>query len=101
MFATDDGGGSSVDIPWGITSNYLFAIKNFKTSDMRSPVQYNAFRDNTGYNFLDRTGWLGPSSLNNSLGTSASSNTELKYNLFYNGTNIVFYIDDAGTKITL
>jgi|TARA_R110000764_G_scaffold227767_1_gene318045 hypothetical protein len=101
LFATDDGGGSSVDIPWGITSNYLFAIKNFKTSDMRSPVQYNAFRDNTGYNFLDRTGWLGPSSLNNSLGTSASSNTELKYNLFYNGTNIVFYIDDAGTKITL
>tara|TARA_R110000803_G_scaffold145957_1_gene211808 strand:+ start:617 stop:2452 length:1836 start_codon:yes stop_codon:yes gene_type:complete len=101
LFATNDGGGTLVDIPWGITSNYLYAIKNFKTSDMRSPVQYNAFRDNTGYNFLDRTGWVGPSSLNNSLGTTASSNTELKYNLYYNGTNIIFYTDDAGTAITL
>ena len=101
LFATNDSGGTSVDIPWGITSNYLYAIKNFKTSDMRSPVAYNAFRDNTGYHFLDRTGWIGPNSLNNSLGTSASSNTELKYNLAYNGTNIIFYIDDDGTTITL
>lgn len=101
LFATNDSGGTSVDIPWGITSNYLYAIKNFKTTDMRTPVQYNAFRDNTGYNFLDRTGWIGAHSLNNSLGTSASSNTELKYNLAYNGTNIIFYTDDAGTTITL
>jgi len=101
LFATHDGSGSSVDIPWGITNNYLYAIKNFKTSDMRAPVQNNAFRDNTGYNFLDRTGWIGAHSLNNSLGTSASSNTELKYNLAYNGTNIIFYTDDSGTTITL
>jgi hypothetical protein len=102
LFATNDSGGSFVDIPWGITSNYLYAIKNFKTSDMRSPVAYNAFRDNTGYHFLDRTGWIGPNSLNNSLGeTSLGSNTELKYNLAYNGTNIIFYTDDDGTTITL
>ena len=101
LFATNDSGGSFVDIPWGITSNYLYAIKNFKTTDMRSPVAYNAFRDNTGYHFLNRNDWLGPNSLNNSLGTSAGSNTELKYNLAYNGTNIIFYIDDAGTTITL
>ena len=101
LFATNDSGGSFVDIPWGITSNYLYAIKNFKTTDMRSPVAYNAFRDNTGYHFLNRNDWLGPNSLNNSLGTSAGSNTELKYNLAYNGTNIIFYTDDAGTTITL
>ena len=104
LFATNDSGGSFVDIPWGITSNYLYAIKNFKTTDMRSPVQYNAFRDNTGYHFLDRTGWIGPNSLNNSLGWNqplGPGNTELKYNLAYNGTNIIFYIDDAGTTITL
>lgn len=101
LFATHNGGGTAVDIPWGITNNYLFAIKNFKTSDMRAPVQYNAFRDNTGYNFLDRTGWVGNFSLNNSLGTSASSNTEKKYNLAYNGVNVVFYTDDSGTTITL
>tara|TARA_R110000772_G_scaffold12451_2_gene37992 strand:- start:1 stop:2031 length:2031 start_codon:yes stop_codon:yes gene_type:complete len=101
LFATNDSGGSFVDIPWGITSNYLYAIKNFKTTDMRSPVAYNAFRDNTGYHFLNRSDWLGPNSLNNSLGTSESSNTELKYNLAYNGTNIIFYIDDDGTTITL
>ena len=97
----DDGGGTAVDIPWGITNNYLFAIKNFKTSDMRAPVQYNAFRDNTGYNFLDRTGWVGGFSLNNSLGTTVSSDTEKKYNLAYNGVNVVFYTDDSGTTITL
>ena len=106
LFATNDSGGSFVDIPWGITSNYLYAIKNFKTSDMRTPVQYNAFRDNTGYHFLDRTGWIGPNSLNNSLGwnpplPAVSAPTELKYNLAYNGTNIIFYIDDDGTTITL
>ena len=104
LFATNDSGGTSVDIPWGITSNYLYAIKNFKTSDMRTPVQYNAFRDNTGYHFLDRTGWIGPNSLNNSLGWNqplVPGNTELKYNLAYNGANIIFYTDDAGTTITL
>ena len=101
LFATNDSGGTAVDIPWGITDNYLYAIKNFKTTDMQPPVQYNAFRDNTGYYFLDRTGWIGPNSLNNSLGDGASSNTELKYNLAYNGTNIIFYTDDAGTTITL
>jgi hypothetical protein len=68
---------------------------------MVSPVQYNTFRDNTGYHFLDRTGWVGAYSLNNSLGTSASSNTERKYNLAYNGTNVIFFTDDSGTTITL
>lgn len=101
LFGTNDGAGTSVQLPWGITNNYLYAIKNFKTSDMNSPVQYNTFRDNTGYHFLDRTGWIGSYSLNNSLGTSASSNTELKYNLAYNGTNVIFYTDDSGTTITL
>ena len=101
LFATNDSGGTAVDIPWGITDNYLYAIKNFKTTDMQPPVQYNAFRDNTGYYFLDRTEWIGPNSLNNSLGDGTSSNTELKYNLAYNGTNIIFYTDDAGTTITL
>jgi polygalacturonase len=101
LFGTSDGAGTSVAIPWGITNNYLYAIKNFKTSDMLSPVQYNTFRDNTGYHFLDRTGWVGAYSLNNSLGTSASTNTERKYNLAYNGTNVIFFTDDSGTTITL
>jgi hypothetical protein len=101
LFSTHNGAGTSVAIPWGITNNYLYAIKNFKTADMVSPVQYNTFRDNTGYHFLDRTGWVGAYSLNNSLGTSASSNTERKYNLAYNGTNVIFYTDDSGTTITL
>jgi len=101
LFATNDSGGTSVDIPWGITDNYLYAIKNFKTTDMRTPAQYNAFRDNTGYYFLDRTGWIGAHSLGNSLSNGVSSNTGLKYNLAYNGTNIIFYTDDVGTRITL
>lgn len=101
LFGTDDGAGTSVAIPWGITNNYLYAIKNFKTADMVTPVQYNTFKNNTGYHFLDRTGWVGAYSLNNSLGTSASTNTERKYNLAYNGTNVIFYTDDSGTTITL
>jgi len=100
LFATDDGAGSSVYIPWGIHGNTLNYIKNFKTSDMRSPVQYNVFRDNVGRKFLDRTGWVGAYSLGNSL-SSGTSNSERKYNLAYNGTNVIFYTDDSGTTITL
>jgi hypothetical protein len=33
--------------------------------------------------------------------TSAGSDTELKYNLAYNGANVIFYTDDAGKTITL
>ena len=101
LFATDDGAGTAVDIPWGITCNFLYAIKNFKTSDMRTPDVYNIFRDNNGYHFLDRTGWLGQYSLGNSLGTSASSATERTYNFAYTGTAVRFYTDDTGSFITL
>jgi len=39
-------------------------------------------------------------SLNNSLG-SGTTNSEKKYNLAYNGTNVIFYTDDSGTTLTL
>ena len=100
VFATHDGGGTSVDLPFGITNNYLFAIKNFKTSDMKTPAQFNMFQNNTGQSFLDRTGWVSSHSLNNSLG-SGTSNSERKYNFAYNGANVIFYTDDSGTTLTL
>jgi len=100
LFATNDSGGSSVHLPFQLAANHLQYIKNFKTSDMRVPAQYNMFQNNTGFSFLDRSGWVSGYSLNNSLG-SGTSNSERKYNLFYNGSNIIFYTDDSGTSITL
>lgn len=100
LFATDNGAGTSVHIPWQLNANSLNYIKNFKTSDMRTPEQFNQFQNNIGTQFLDRTGWVGAHSLNNSLG-SGTTNSEKKYNLAYNGTNVIFYTDDSGTTLTL
>jgi hypothetical protein len=100
LFATQDGAGTSVHIPWQLSVNSLNYIKNFKTSDMRVPEQFNQFQNNVGIAFLDRTGWIGPFSLNNSLG-SGTTNSEKKYNFAYNGTNVIFYTDDSGTTLTL
>ena len=100
LFATQDGAGTSVHIPWQLSVNSLNYIKNFKTSDMRVPAQFNQFQNNAGIAFLDRTGWIGQFSLNNSLG-SGTTNSEKKYNFAYNGTNVIFYTDDSGTTLTL
>lgn len=100
VFATETGAGTSVHIPWQIGGNVFNFIKNFKTSDMRAPAQFNMFQNNIGFQFLDRSGWVGAHSLNNSLG-SGTTNSERKYNLAYNGTNVIFYTDDSGTTITL
>jgi len=100
LFATENGSGTSVHIPWQLSANSLNYIKNFKTSDMRTPAQFNQFQNNIGTSFLDRTGWVSAHSLNNSLG-SGTTNSEKKYNLAYNGTNVIFYTDDSGTTLTL
>tara|TARA_R110000796_G_scaffold138103_1_gene254181 strand:+ start:2557 stop:4395 length:1839 start_codon:yes stop_codon:yes gene_type:complete len=101
LFTTNDASGTLVHIPYGITANSLSYIKNFKSSDMRSPSSFNMFQNNSGVHFLDRTTWVGGWSLNNSLDSGATSDGDKKYSFFYNGTNILFYTDDSATAITL
>jgi len=101
LFATDDGLGTGVNLPRAITGNHLQYIKNFKTSDMDLPNVPNAFRNNTGDFFLDRTGWVSGTALNNNLGDGSTFDSYRKYSFSYNGTNVIFYTDDSGTSITL
>lgn len=101
VFATHDGGGSSVHLPWGIQGNKLFYVKNFKTADMRPPAPFNAFFGNTGYFFLDRTGWVGDGVLGNGLHDGSAANSAYKYSIVYNGANVLFYKDDSATTVTL
>lgn len=100
LFSTQNGGGGAgtVDVPWGMTGNKLNYIQFMKTADIRSFAIYNAFSKNVGSNFLDRT-WNG-TALDNSL-SDGTGNSDLRYTFQYNGTNVLFYTNDAGTFITL
>lgn len=101
LFATYGGTGSSVYGMKTVFDNTLDYIQYYKTSDMRAPAaELSPFRGNVGEQFLDRTGWVHGSSINNNVKVS-TTNEALKYNLYYNGTNVVFYTDDSGTTITL
>jgi hypothetical protein len=84
--------------PEQFTGNKLDYIKNTKTSDIRDFTVLTNFRGNTSLAYLDRT--FTSSMIFNSL-YSGSGSSELKYNMIFDGTNIRFYTDDAGTYITL
>lgn len=101
LVSTQDGGGSAgtIDVPWGMTGNKFNYIQYLKTADLRDFEVFNAFSKNTGNWFLPRT-WSGQA-LDNSLGDGSTSNSFYRYTFRYNGTNVVFYTDDAGTTITL
>lgn len=101
LVSTQDGGGSAgtIDVPWGMTGNKFNYIQYLKTADLRDFEVFNAFSKNTGNWFLPRT-WSGQA-LDNSLGDGSTSNSFYRYTFRYNGTNVVFYTDDAGTSITL
>jgi hypothetical protein len=103
LVATQTGGGSSVYGPNQIQTNELRYVQNYGSSDMRAPANdLTQFCNNNGYYFLDRTGWVGDSSLNNALGDlTNSANSFRKYRIQYNLTNVKFYTDDSGGAITL
>jgi len=98
LFATDDGAGTSVYIPKISNNNRLDYIKNFTTTDMRLPDHLASFTGNQGDYFLDRTRWIGPFAMGNKLGdVTGTINSYKKFNIEYNGTNVLFYTDDSGT----
>jgi hypothetical protein len=103
LVATNTGGGSLVYGPNQIQTNELRYVQNYGSADMRAPANdLTQFCNNNGYFFLDRTGWLGASSLNNALGDlTSTANSFRKYRIQYNGTNVNFFTDDSGTAITL
>lgn len=103
LVASSTGGGTSVYGPNQIQGNELRYVQNYKTTDVRSPANdLTQFCNNNGYYFLDRTGWVGASSLNNALGDlTNTANSFRKYRIQYNSTNVLFYTDDSGTSITL
>lgn len=84
--------------PEPFSNNKLDYIQVTKTADVRDFDSLNNFRGNIGAAYLDRT-YTG-SMLLNALATTSGSG-ELKYNLFYDGTNVRFYTNDSGTFITL
>jgi hypothetical protein len=103
LVATDTGGGTSVFGPNQIQTNELRYVQNYGSTDMRSPTNdLTQFSNNNGYFFLDRTGWLGDSSLNNALGDlTSTANSFRLYRIQYDGTNVKFFTNDTGTAITL
>ncbi len=102
IVATHNGAGSFVFGPNLSCGNLMNYIQNYKTSDVRVPdYDLSSFTGNRGSYFLDRTGWAGAYSINNNLSDSGASNPYRKYNIAYNGTNIVFYTNDSGTSVIL
>lgn len=103
LVATNTGLGTNVYGPNQIQTNELRYIQNYKTADVRSPTNdLTQFANNNGYYFLDRTGWLGDSSLNNALGNlTNTANSFRLYRIQYDSTNVKFYTNDTGTAITL
>ena len=53
LFATDTGGGTAVDLPWGITGNTFKHIQNLKTSDFSNITAASLWEGNSAYLFLD------------------------------------------------
>lgn len=101
LFASTTGGGSatSIDIPFGIVGNTLNYVKNLRTADMKDVSGINRFTNNTAIFWLDRT--FNPTMIQNSLYDGSVSASENKYIFLFDGTNLRFYTDDAGTFLTL
>lgn len=94
--STGAGGSATIHLPWGCVSNSLWFIENFKTQDMRTIDHFNAFTNNTGRYFRDRT-WDNGFAVGNMLGDATDNSfrrTSFKYNT---GTNALwYYYDDDG-----
>lgn len=101
LFSTTDGTGENIYLPTGMIGNTFNYIKAFKTAQFLTPQLDSTFRDNVGMYFLDRTGWVGPVSLNNALNNGTNSDSAKKYTMRYTGTAVQFVTDDANTAITL
>lgn len=101
LVSTISAGGTNVQLPWGMLGMKMFYVKNFKSADFLAVQAINQFQNNAGYYFLDRTSWAAPFSLQNALNDGTNANSPFKYNIGYNGTNVLFYTDDSGTTITL
>ena len=99
LFSTFTGIGTAVATPYTATGNDLWYIQNYKTADMAAPFGLK-FSGNTGFYFLDRTGWF-PGGINNSLNDGTNGNSIYKSMTIYTGTQVLFYKDDALTTILL
>lgn len=84
--------------PEQFSNNKLDFIQNTKTADIRNFDFITNFKSNVGLFYLDRT--FSGQMLNNAL-FSGVSNSQKKFNMEFDGTNIRFYTDDANTFITL
>jgi hypothetical protein len=99
LFATQTGAGSSSSyfLPEQISGNRFDYVKNIKTADVRPLTTANRFSNNVGVDFLDRT-WNG-SNIGNSLRVTGVSDSDLRFNFIWSGTELNFYTDDSGTKV--
>jgi hypothetical protein len=100
LFASTTGAGtaSTIHIPWGCVSNSLWYIENFKTSDMRTIDHFNAFTNNTGLFFTDRT-WNNGFAVGNMLGNTTDNSFRLSSFMYDVTTNqLGYYYDDLGNK---
>lgn len=100
LIASPTGGGTALSLypPEQFSNNKLDFVKNTKTADIRVFNALTNFKSNVGLKYLDRT--FSGDMLNNAL-FSGSGQSERKYNLLFDGANLRFYTDDAGTFITL
>ncbi|MCP5006511.1 MAG: hypothetical protein GY941_21615 [Planctomycetes bacterium] len=99
IFATLNDGASNVNLPIGISGNSFEYIQDWAMDDFKAVTSKNNFTNNTGQYFLDRSDWVGASTIGNKLATGADANTQRKYNFEYDGDNLCFLIDDEGSKL--
>jgi hypothetical protein len=89
------GGAGTIYPPYGITGNKFDFIEYWDTAAFRQPSFGSRFIGNTGRQFLDRTGWFGNTSINNSL-SDGSSNSEKKTCIqLVSSSDVRIYYDDS------
>lgn len=100
VFKTDNGMGTNVHIPWGITNNRFDYVQFLRSTDTRNVAVFNQFKNNTGIFFLDRT-WGGAGYGNSLFSIAGTDNSSFRYNFIWDGINLKFYTDDNGSYVNL
>ena len=94
IFTSDTGGGSGIDLPWGVSGNRLNYIQTLASPAFGPIIAVNIFTGNHGLYFLDRT-WIGNVRIGNSLHDGTSSSSGVASQLLYDGSKMRYYDSDT------
>lgn len=101
LFGRANGAGTFTNkgMPRPVTSNRLEYIQNMSDGAFKAAGPENHFVNNSGVFWLDRA--YSSAMIDNHLGDGGTFNSYYRQTHLFDGTNLRFYTDDAGTYIVL